>query len=112
MTADAQAEPPIKLPFRKARSSRPGDHAAAALIVLILAFGRSIRSSAVIDADLWQRVRAKIMLCIIDSQSKHDSATAMDLYVVERLDVTKIITVGLQDVWNVHVRTDDQGIPT
>lgn len=51
------------------------------------------------------------MLCVIDSQSKNDPATAMDLYVVERLYLTKITTVGLQDIWNVQVRTNDKGIP-
>ena len=52
------------------------------------------------------------MLCVIDSQSKNDPATAMDLYVVERLYLTKIPTLCLQDIWNVQVRTNDKGIPS
>jgi len=34
------------------------------------------------------------MLCVIDSQSKNDPATAMDLYVVERL---YLIAVAIQN---------------
>jgi hypothetical protein len=59
-----------------------------------------------------QRICAEIVLCVKDSQSQHDVAAAVDGYVVERLDMTKIPTVCLQDMGNVRVRPDDQGIPT
>src|SRR5215467_12385316 len=59
----------------------------------------------------WQRVRAEILLCIVDPQSKHHATTAINLDVVERLDLTKITTVFLQNIWDVYVRANDKGVP-